>query len=268
MEDIIQYYNDYNENDRLSENHSIERIRTQLIIERYLDNNNKAIIDIGGGTGVYSFWLANKGFKVDLVDFVPRHIDIAKEKNSKNNNKLNKIEVGDATNLSYADNTFDYALLFGPLYHILDRDSRIKAIKEASRVVKKDGYIFISYISKFASLVDGFKYDFVQDQQFITILDNDLLSGLHINNTEKPYYFMNTYFHSIDDIVSEINESGNKANKILGIEGFSVIIDAPEKKMNDKKYKEYLLKKIEETEEEKSIIGISSHIMAIIKKST
>jgi hypothetical protein len=36
--------------------------------------------------------------------------------------------------------------------------------------------------------------------------------------------------------------------------------------MNDKKYREYLLSKINETEEDSSIMGMSPHIMAIIKK--
>jgi len=266
MENIIEYYDDYNENNRLSEKHSIERIRTQLIIERYLDSKKQKIIDIGGGTGIYSFWLAEKGYEVNLLDFVPRHINIANEKNKKSEIKLNKIEIGNATNLSYEDNTFDYALLFGPLYHLLEKSSRIKAIHEASRVIKKGGYIFISYISKFASLIDGFKNDYIQDDQFVSILNNDLISGNHINNTGKPCYFMDTYFHSLNDINSEIIEAGNKVDKIIGIEGFSAIIDKLEIKMNDNKYKEYLLKKIEETEEEKSLIGMSSHIMAIIKK--
>ncbi len=77
---------------------------------------------------------------------------------------------------------------------------------------------------------------------------------------------MNTYFHSIDNISSEIIESGNKIEKLIAIEGFSAIIDNPEKKMNDKKYKEYLLSKIKETEEDSNIMGMSSHIMAIIRK--
>ncbi len=134
MDDIVKYYDEYNENERISEIYSIERIRTQIILERYLDKNKNNVIDIGGGTGVYSFWLADKGYKVNLLDYVPKHIDIAINRNNKSNAKLNNIEVGDACNLSYDNNTFDFALVFGPLYHILDRSARIKAISEAMRV--------------------------------------------------------------------------------------------------------------------------------------
>ena len=51
---------------------------------------------------------------------------------------------GTATNLSkFKDNSYDIVLLFGPMYHLLTMEEKIKALEEAKRVSKK--YIFISY---------------------------------------------------------------------------------------------------------------------------
>jgi ubiquinone/menaquinone biosynthesis C-methylase UbiE len=267
MKTIEEYYNNYSENDRISYENSIERIRTQNILDRYIDSKSKSILDIGGGTGVHSFYLADKGYDVSLIDFVPRHIEIVKNKNTIRGNKLKEINVGDACHLLYEDNSFDVALLFGPLYHLCKRADRITAIKETMRILNNNGIAFISIISKFASLIDGYKYNFINDARFREILDNDIKNGNHFNNTENLYYFMDTYFHSVDDIIDEVNDAGYCLKKIIAVEGFSNSLLGVEDKLVDESYKKYLLQKILETEEDKSLLGISSHVIGIIQKS-
>ena len=41
------------------------------------------ILDVGGGPGAYSSWLAEKGHKVHLIDPVPRHLKEAEETHQK-----------------------------------------------------------------------------------------------------------------------------------------------------------------------------------------
>ena len=53
------------------------------------------IADIGGATGVFSYWLAQLGHRVHLLDFTPLHIEQAKEK-GKNNLMLASYTCGDA----------------------------------------------------------------------------------------------------------------------------------------------------------------------------
>lgn len=266
MKTIEDYYSDYSEHDRISHENSIERIRTQNILSRYIPKNSKSVIDIGGGTGIHSFYLADKGYEVSLIDYVPYHIEIVNKENSKRKKKLKEISLGDARDLKYKDSSFDVALLFGPLYHLCQKEERIQAIQETLRVLKDDGIAFIAIISKFASLFDGYKYNFIIDPDFRIILDNDIKNGNHINQKEKPQYFMNTFFHSMDDILIEVKEAGYQVKKLIAVEGFSnTIIDA-EENMKDESYKNYLLKKIQETEEDITLLGISSHIIAVIEK--
>lgn len=67
MNKIIEYYNSYNEDDRLkSKTHLPEYIISMKYIKKYLTNNSK-ILEIGAGTGRYS---------EDLVGFSQHMLDV------------------------------------------------------------------------------------------------------------------------------------------------------------------------------------------------
>ena len=57
-EQIIDHYNQYDEAERLKHDIGpLEQIRTQELITRYLPPAPAVVLDVGGATGVYSFWL-------------------------------------------------------------------------------------------------------------------------------------------------------------------------------------------------------------------
>ena len=62
MNEIINYYNNYDEDGRLKrKSHMPEYLLTMRYIEKYLKPNYK-IIEIGAGTGRYSITLAERGY--------------------------------------------------------------------------------------------------------------------------------------------------------------------------------------------------------------
>ena len=134
-ETIKSYYAGGVEKQRLIVD-KLEGIRSKEIIERYLPAQKADIIDIGGATGFYSFWLQQMGHRVTLVDLSPENIDAAKAHSKESGINLAGYEVGDATNMSFGGNQFDLALLMGPLYHLTDRNERIKALSETKRLYK------------------------------------------------------------------------------------------------------------------------------------
>src|SRR5882672_1484139 len=77
-EEIIAYYNLGKEDDRLRRGPGqLEFARTQELIQRHLPPPPATVLDVGGGSGVYAFWLADLGYDVDLIDAVPLHIEQA-----------------------------------------------------------------------------------------------------------------------------------------------------------------------------------------------
>ena len=264
---IKEYYANEIEKDRLElDLFHLEGIRTKEIISRYLSAGKSKIIDIGGGAGFYSFWLKEKGHEVNLVDISPKNITLAKQKTAETNVHLDKVEVGDATKLHVKNEQFDIALLLGPLYHLIEKNLRIKALSEAKRVLKPNGTLICAAISRYASLFDGFNRDLVNDSEFEEIMVNDLKNGIHINNTDNPEYFTTAYFHTPNEIKNEIIESGFNFEKLLAVESFGWIIDDFKNKKENKAYMGKLLKTIKLVEEDTNIIAMSPHMLGIAKK--
>ena len=113
----------------------------QFYINKYLSSGS-TVLDIGCGTGRTTLALHNQGFEVTGVDLVPAMIENAQRIAEKNNKVIN-YQVGDATQLIYADASFDNALFSNLGWpQIPSADQRAKALAEAYRVLKPGG-IFI-----------------------------------------------------------------------------------------------------------------------------
>jgi len=121
------------------------------------------VIDIGGAAGGYAFWLAEKGYKVRLIDASPRLVEIARSRNAQSEHPLESCAVGDARALDEPDSSADVVLLLGPLYHLVDMDDRQTALREARRVLRPGGVVLAAAISRWASALDGMSREYLSD---------------------------------------------------------------------------------------------------------
>jgi ubiquinone/menaquinone biosynthesis C-methylase UbiE len=262
--EIIDFYNSYSENQRLN-GKSIEKIRTQELISRHLLPGSRTILDIGGGTGVYSFWLSDQGHNVYLVDASAKHIQQAQEHMNATGVKLQMISIGDARKLDFEDEKFDNVLMLGPLYHLTKEEDRITALLEAKRVLKPGGIIFAAAISRYASMFDGFQYDLIQDPDFISIMKQDLLNGQH-RNIEGKNYFTTSFFHLPGELEAEIRTAGFDSIFTYAVESFAETIPNLTEKMLNEAFRNVLIETIRKIEQDKVIMGISPHFIGIGKK--
>lgn len=116
--------------------------RTQELIARFLPAPPAKILDIGGGPGRYAAWLARQGYEVHLLDLIPLHIEQATAVSSAQApTPIQSIQRGDARDLPFPDGFASAALLPGPLYHISERDGRLRALQEARRVLGPGGLL-------------------------------------------------------------------------------------------------------------------------------
>ncbi|MET3808565.1 SAM-dependent methyltransferase [Nakamurella sp. UYEF19] len=60
--------------------------------------------------------------------------------------------VGDARTLDFPDDSFDAVLLAGPLYHLVGRTDRIRALSEARRVCRPGGFVHAAAIPRFSAI--------------------------------------------------------------------------------------------------------------------
>ena len=138
MNYIVESYENYKEEDRLTTNNArkIEFITTTRVLDEVIDAESK-ILDCAAGTGVYAFWLADKGHDVTATDITPRHIDIINQTLKTKEYSMNTA-VLDATDMScFADDTFDVVLNMGPFYHLVTEEQREKCLKECFKGVKE-----------------------------------------------------------------------------------------------------------------------------------
>ena len=149
--EIRAYYDLGGEDTRLSGSPDgrLEYLRTRELLGRLLPAPPASVLDVGGGSGVHAAWLAAGGYAVRLVDPVPRHVAAA--------GALPGVTaaLGDARALAEPDAGYDAVLLLGPLYHLLDRADRVRALAEARRVCRPGGLVAAATISRYAPLHDG-----------------------------------------------------------------------------------------------------------------
>ena len=138
MQDVVRFYAENPDDERLSAGSGLlEFARSQEILLRYLPAGPCTILDVGGGTGVYTEWLGGLGHEAHLIDLAPSHVAMAKARRK----GMASAGVGDARRLPWADASADAVLLLGPLYHLVEREDRVQALREARRVARPGGLV-------------------------------------------------------------------------------------------------------------------------------
>ncbi|MCI0439952.1 MAG: class I SAM-dependent methyltransferase [Chloroflexi bacterium] len=95
----------------------------------------KKLLEIAPGIGLDTVVYAKHGADVTAVDISPMALDLAR-KNLDHNGVDAKLEIGDAENLRFADNSFDFVVARGILMFTPDDQ---KVVEEIRRVLEPGG---------------------------------------------------------------------------------------------------------------------------------
>ncbi len=104
------------------------------------------MLDLGCGIGRHSLLFASYGYKVTGFDLSESGLQKLNTLANENQLKL-KTVLGNAKNLPFKNESFDCLLAYHAIYHATTPDMKM-IINEVSRVLKKEGEVFISFISK------------------------------------------------------------------------------------------------------------------------
>jgi len=256
--DVLAYYNEGREQERLTSNGRLEFLRTQELLERHLPPPPASVVDIGGGAGIHAMPLLARGFNVTLIDPVELHIEQARGAG------VLDAFIGDARRLELEDDAADVALLLGPLYHLTEESDRIGALKEARRVTRSGGLLVAACISRFASTYDGLALHYLSDPAFEKVVENDVALGQHRNPTHRSGWFTTAYLHRPDEFAQEVTDAGWSNTAIVAVEGPGLFADV-QFWLDDGERQEVLLRAIRRVESEPSILGASPHLLAIAR---
>lgn len=120
----------------------VDQIEKGLMKEVAQPQKGEKALDLGCGTGIYSYWLYDLGLEVIGIDISKNMLDVAKKK--KHANKI-KFVHGDIRNLPFADETFEL-VISNIVLEFTQNPQEI--VKEAFRVVKKGGRLVIGFIGR------------------------------------------------------------------------------------------------------------------------
>jgi len=156
--------------------------------------------------------------------------------------------------------------LFGPLYHLVRKNERLKVLFEAHRVLKPGGLLFAAAISRFTSALDGSLRGFIRDPGFMKIIERDLKTGQHRNPTNKLEYFTTAFFHHPDELDSEIRQARFRSVKIFAITSFAWLLPGFKQIWKDPELRDRLMSILDRIELERSLLGQSDHLLAVGRK--
>lgn len=279
MTDLVAYYNKFNEEKRLQSRHGqVEYHTTMHYIHRYLEllerereadvelgqaasghvENRQTeplkIIDIGAGTGRYSVALAAEGYDVTAVELVKYNLGILNQKGANV-----KAYQGNALKLKrFADNSFDLALLFGPMYHLHSDADQIQALSEAKRVTRPGGIIMVAYVMNDYSVI---KYGFMENHIAERVQNGELTEDFQIRHNENELYD----YVRLEQIDALNREAGLKRELIIAPDGLADYIRPVLNAMDEETFElflQYQLKNCERPE----LLGASSHTVDILRK--
>ncbi len=259
MNEIEAYYNKFNEEKRLNSRHGQVEYRVSMkYIHQYLQDMGEAeyvkILDIGAGTGRYSVKLAEEGYDVTAVELVKYNLGILKQKNSRV-----KAMQGNALNLKkIQDNLFDLTLLFGPMYHLFSYEEKLQALKEARRVTRPGGIIFVAYcMNEYGVISYAFKERHIKECIEKQRLTKDFQT---LSKKEDLYDYMR-----LEDIKKLSQDADLVRLKILSPDGPANYM-RPFLNQLDQEEFEYFVQYQMATCEREDLLGAGAHTVDILRK--
>ncbi|PQJ80821.1 class I SAM-dependent methyltransferase [Polaribacter porphyrae] len=264
--ELDDFYNKASEETRLEKGMGIfEFERIKELIQLHISKPNLIIIDVGGGTGKYSEWLAKNNHTVHLIEPVVKHIKLAEKRANKLNNPFS-VTKGIAQKLPYKNEFADLIILHGPLYHLQNREDRISAILEAKRVLKKGGIILGFAINATASTVVGLMNGMIHANSFFEMCKQELTTGIHNAPKDFPFLLADAFYHKPQELKEEFLEQDLEFINLFAVEGMIWLDNEYFANMLDKK-KSKTLKALQNlTQNDEYLLPFSPHMMIAVKK--
>ena len=196
--------------------------------------------------------IKNDAELVNAVELADKNVEEFRKKITENMDI--DLRQGNALDLSdFEDETFDIVLLFGPLYHLHEENDRNTAIREAKRVLKKDGTMFVAFINN--DMLHYTEWGYNPDY---------LLSDEYDKETFKvedfPFVFFNlnqcremltcNELHILHEIASD---------------GMSELLEDRINKLDDAGYEQYLKMHLFYCEKPEHL-GKTNHFLFVVKK--
>jgi SAM-dependent methyltransferase len=236
----------------------IELERTKEVILRHLPNPPCVVADIGGGPGRYSLWLAGLGCSVVHRDVVPLHVE---QLGAATAGQPIESHVADARHLDIDDAAVEAVLLLGPLYHLTRRDDRLQALREARRIVRPGGPVFVAAITRWAARLNA-----VLVERFYRSMPHVLDEVERVERTGvlDPLFpgSFTGYSHRPRQLAAELRAADLEVVDLVGVEGPTAMLLDLTERMREPVDAAVVLEAARALERVPELLGSGPHVVA------
>lgn len=196
----------------------VEFASTLPLLDKYFPKQGR-VCDVGSGPGRYAIELARRGYAVTLLDIADEEIRLARKQFEDLGLSAEEFIVGNAADLRAIESeSFDAALLLGPMYHLVEPEKRAQVLRELARILKPEGTALIAYLNSWGLIKTGI-VDFPNQYQDIATLRSMLgeraFAGQSLRN------FPECYWSTPEVALAEIGEAALEVVSYAGAESFA-----------------------------------------------
>jgi SAM-dependent methyltransferase len=273
LDSVRDYYAQFGEREWLrlcnAEDGAIEFAVTCHALVTHLPKHGR-ILDIGGGPGRYTIWLAERGYRVVLADLSSNLLEIAKVKIAEAGvaSNVESVVVADARHLEdWRDGSFDAVLSLGPFYHLPEQHDREAATAEMVRVLRPEGVAFVALMPRYAYL----RRTMAMREERHHLLHPEWLAKLTKHGrfeNDIPGRFDHGFGVRPEDVIPFFEAFGLQSETLLAAESLSVGLQGmlAEFSNNDPHAYAIALDLMFEAAADPGIHGLSNHLVYVGRK--
>ena len=249
--------------------HEAEYALTIDLIDEYVAEQS-TVVDIGAGPGRYAeYLLKQRGCQVGLVDLSDECLALFNSRvGASHSNRVMFTWKSCATDLSWIpDGGFDAALLMGPMYHLLTAGERERAIAETMRILRPDGFVLASFISRYPVFARILSRDpeLLHDREFLDdLFDRGLVKARHGITS------MTDHFRCWPQQARAMMEAGGfETVRMRNLEGVGALLMARQQKvLSAERDKQAWFELLRRTCEQPDLLGATLHFVYAGRKSS
>lgn len=263
IRDILAFYNRDPEREHLRlMAHQLEYDLTMRIMTRYLPGEGH-LLEVGAATGRYTLPLAERGYEITAVDLSQAQTASGKDRlHTAGFSEVTHFLVNDVRNLSLKkEEAFSAALIMGPLYHLIEFEDRLQALREIYCRLHQGGLLFSTFISRFGIMGDLMKNvpEWIEKHADVA----SVLEKGHDPYQESEGF--RGYFARCDEIAPLHELVGFETIALFGVEPAISADDDSYNRLKEPQ-RSLWLDLLERISVEPSILGASRHLLYIGRK--
>lgn len=194
---------------------------TELILSNIKIESSAKILDMAAGAGRHAINFARRGFNVSAVDLSKNLIKVAKENASVYDVNIDFVH-SDIRKFETSDK-FDLVLnLFTSIGYFDSDEENFELLRKAYNLLKPGGYFILDYFNR-NYLETNLVPSSVESINGLVINQNRSIQGSRVikeivikNNGETKKYFESVRMFSLDELRTELENTGFKLNSTFG----------------------------------------------------